>query len=125
MAVELNEWNDGRIVHAQVTDRLTKEDYKRFTPEVERLIQKHGKIRVLVEMRDFRGWNAGALWKDIKFDAKHFSDIDRLALVGEKKWQKGMSVFCKPFTTATIRYFDLTQVEEAHEWIKADVEASV
>ena len=42
-------------------------------------------------MKDFHGWDAGALWEDIKFDLKHFSDIERVAMVGEKKWQKGMS----------------------------------
>jgi len=44
--------------------------------------------------------------KDIKFDIKHFADIERLAMVGDKKWQHGMATFCKPFTKATIRYFD-------------------
>jgi pimeloyl-ACP methyl ester carboxylesterase len=27
-------------------------------------------------------------------------------MVGDKQWEKGMSVFCRPFTTATIHYFD-------------------
>lgn len=70
---------------------------------MERLVKQHGKIRMLVEMHDFHGWTAGALWEDVKFDAKHFHDIERLALVGETKWEKGMAVFCKPFTTAASR----------------------
>ncbi len=37
---------------------------------------------------------------------KHFRDIDRLAIVGETKWEQGMATFCRPFTTAKIRYFD-------------------
>ena len=70
-------------------------------------------------MCGFHGWEAGALWEDIKFDMKHYRDIERLALVGESKWEKGMSVFCKPFTTAKIRYFDSKDIDEACEWIKA------
>jgi hypothetical protein len=57
------------------------------------------------------------LWEDIKFDVKHFRDIERLALVGEKKWEEGMATFCKPFTTAEVRYFDRAQVDDAREWI--------
>ena len=38
-------------------------------------------------------------------------------MVGEKAWQHGMSVFCKPFTKAKIRYFDLSQAAEAESWI--------
>jgi len=34
------------------------------------------------------------------------SDIERIAMVGETKRQHGMSLFCKPFTAAKIRYFD-------------------
>jgi hypothetical protein len=42
------------------------------------------------------------LWEDIKFDVKHFNDIERLAITGENKWEKGMAAFCKPFTTAKV-----------------------
>ena len=62
-------------------------------------------------------WTAGALWQDIKFDARHFSDIERMAIVGETKWQQGMAVFCKPFTAARIRYFDRPAIEEARGWL--------
>ena len=31
---------------------------------------------MLVEMHDFHGWTAGAIWEDIRFDAKHFTDIE-------------------------------------------------
>jgi hypothetical protein len=29
-----------------------------------------------------------------------------------------MAKFCKPFTTAAIRYFDVAQAEEANAWIE-------
>jgi len=32
---------------------------------------------------------------------------------GEKKWQKGMSQFCRPFTTAKIRYFNRAEMDAA------------
>jgi hypothetical protein len=42
-------------------------------------------------------------------------------LVGERAWEHGMAVFCKPFTTATIRYFDRTKADQAEAWIHADL----
>jgi hypothetical protein len=107
-----------RVLHVQASGKFSKDDYQHFVPEVERLISKQGKIRILFEMRDFHGWNAGALWEDIKFDLKHFSDIERLAMVGDKKWEEWMATFCKPFTTATIRYFDSTRTKDAEIWIE-------
>ena len=53
------------------------------------------------------------LWEDLKFDFKHWKDIERLAIVGESKWEAGMAVFCKPFTAAKIQYFDHTKLDEA------------
>ena len=85
---------------------------------LERLPGLHLCAFILKQMHDFHGWSAGALWEDLKFDVHYFRDIERLAMVGEKKWQKGMSKFCKPFTTATIRYFDRSQEDEARTWVK-------
>lgn len=118
MPVELIEQNGGKLLVVRLTGKLVKEDYDHFVPTVERLAKQHGRIRMLVEMHDFHGWTAGALWEDIKFDLKHFSDIERLALVGETKWEKGMAAFCKPFTTAKVRYFDQSATAEVRTWLE-------
>jgi len=121
MAVNLREDADGKILVIQLSGKLTKQDYEQFTPEVERLIKKHGKLRMVVEMHDFHGWTMGSLWEDIKFDWRHFADIERLALVGHSKWEAGMAVFCKPFTKATIRYFDEAKADDAFTWINEGI----
>lgn len=125
MAIELREDADGRVLNVKASGKLAKVDYEHWLPEMERLIQKHGKVRVLFEMHDFHGWEAGALWQDVKFELKHFRDIERLAMVGEKAWEHGMAVFCKPFTTAKIRYFDRNQAAEARSWIAEGLGARV
>ncbi|QDT00606.1 SpoIIAA family protein [Adhaeretor mobilis] len=119
MSFQIDECEDGKVIEVRVTGKLTAEAYETFVPFVEQRIQQHGKIRFLVVMHDFHGWDAGALWEDIKFDLKHFSDIDRLAIVGESKWEQGMAVFCRPFTTAKIKYFDVSKLDAAREWINA------
>ena len=121
MPVSLQEDHDGKVLAIKITGKLTKEDYGHFVPEVERLIAKHGKLRLLTQMHDFHGWTLSAVWEDIKFDAKHFRDIERLALVGDRKWEKGMAAFCKPFTTAKIEYFDESALADAQRWIAEGV----
>ena len=100
-----------------VSGKLAKTDCEHFVPEFERLVQQHGKLRVLFDMTSFHGREAGALWEDIKFNMKHFADIQRLAMVGDKKWQHGMATFCKPFTNAKIRYFDHPEAAVARKWL--------
>ncbi|MEX2579529.1 MAG: STAS/SEC14 domain-containing protein [Verrucomicrobiales bacterium] len=116
-AIELTHTAGGKLVEVQATGKLEKADYAFFAPEVDRIIQEQGKINMLVSLRDFHGWTAGALWEDVKFDAKHFRDIERLAIVGEDKWEKGMARFCHPFTTAEIKFFRPGQIDEARRWV--------
>ena len=110
----------GKTMEVNVTGKLEKSDYELFVPAAEGLIEEQGKIRVLFVMHDFHGWSAGALWEDIKFDLKHFNHIERLAIVGDSKWEHGMAIFCRPFTTASMKYFDISKVDEARQWINED-----
>jgi hypothetical protein len=119
MALAIREEKGGKILVIHVSGKLTKTEYQSFVPEFERLLGQHGKLSVLFDMTGFHGWEAGALWEDVKFDIKHHADIERLAMVGEKKWQEGMANFCKPFTKAKIRYFDHLALAEAREWLEA------
>ncbi len=123
MPIQLNEEDGANLLEVHVTGKLVAADYERFVPEFERLLQRHGKMRVLFEMTDFHGWTASALWEDTKFAMHHFRDIEALAVVGEKKWQEGMATFCKPFTTATVRYFDHAEAVDARSWLN-DFQAS-
>lgn len=118
MAVEFKTGRSKDTIQIIVSGRLTKEDYARFVPEMERLIRENGKIRILFEMRNFHGWSAGALWEDVKFDYRHFRDIERLAIVGDKRWQKAMAMFCKPFTTAKIHHFGSGRLAKAEAWLE-------
>ncbi len=117
MPIESMKLEGGGVVRIRMTGKLTAEDYGQFTPQFDAWLQQHGKLRLLVEMHDFHGWNAGGLWQDIKIDARHFDHFDQIAMVGEKKWQKWMASFCKPFTTAKIRYFTTDQLEQAQTWV--------
>ena len=117
MAVEVKEV--GNVLEVHVSQKLTKEDYEHFVPATEKKLEQ-GKLHILLVMQDFHGWELSALWEDIKFDVKHFKDIAKLALVGDKKWEAGMATFCKPFTTATVKYFDIAELEAARSWVAED-----
>lgn len=91
MPIQLIEEAGGKVLAVHVTGKLGKADYEHFVPEFERLVQQHGKLRVLFDMTGFHGWTAGALWEDTKFALHHCSDIERIAVVvrrnGRKAWQ--------------------------------------
>ena len=117
MSIQLTEENDGKVLVVHVSGKLIKADYERFVPEFERLVRKHGKLRLLFDMTGFHGWDLSAAWEDFKFGVEHFADIERLAMVGEKQWQHGMATLCKPFTKAMVRYFEHAEAAEALKWL--------
>jgi hypothetical protein len=59
-------------------------------------------LRLLFDMTDFHGWDASAMREDAKLGIRHFADIERLAMVGEVRWQHGMAIFCKPVIKAAV-----------------------
>ena len=116
MAIKIDDSNPDYLA-IRLSGKLTAEDYEDFVPKVESIVQDKGSIRILMTMIDFHGWEMAAAWEDTKFGMRHFHDIERLAMIGEKAWQHGMSVFCKPFTKAKIRYFDSSEAAEAERWV--------
>jgi len=117
--IQLEE-NGIKIVILTFREKLTKEDYELFVPQLEGLMDQEETIRILVEFQEFHGWTLGALWEDTKFGTKHFNDIDRLAVVGDRQWEKLLAAFIKPFTTATVRYFDSLEKDAAKQWLKKE-----
>jgi hypothetical protein len=106
-----------KVLAFKMSGKLHDGDYKEFVPLVDAAIAKAGKVSVLAQFHDFHGWDAHALWDDIKFSTTHCTKIERVALVGDKTWEKWMAKVCKPFTMAKIRYFDSSQFEAAKAWL--------
>ena len=120
MPIQLNESIGTNLLIVHASGKLTKADYLHLSPEIERLVQQQGKVRLLFEMTDFHGWEVGAAWEDLKIGLGHFSDIERIALVGEKKWQHSMATFAKPFTKAEVRYFEHADAVDARRWVEGN-----
>ncbi len=107
----------GKVLAFRLSGKLHDEDYRSFVPKVDAAIAEHGKVRLLVVFEDFHGWDLHALWDDMQFATTHCMKIERIAMVGDKKWEMYMARVCKPFTMAKIQYFDAAQMAEARAWI--------
>lgn len=120
MTVETSVEAEGDILRLRLSGKLTAADYQQFVPLVDRQIAERERVHLLIELRDFHGWTAGALWHDLKFTVSHFSKIHRIAVQGERPWQKGLTMFLRPFTMARVRYFPDDQEGPALDWLRED-----
>src|SRR5262249_16713600 len=105
-----------KVFGFKLSGKLHDSDYKQFVPTVEAAVKKHGKVRLLATFENFHGWDLPALWDDIKFATEHCRHVERIALVGEKTWEKWMARVCKPFTMAQVRYFDHADIDASWNW---------
>jgi hypothetical protein len=117
LSAHIDEQVHDMVLEIDVHGALLREDYDAFVPETERLIERYGKIRVLVTMHDFHGWGAGASWNEIQWNEKHFKQVERVAVVGERTWHRWMTGFCRACRTARVRYFTFEQLEDARAWV--------
>ena len=116
--IEILSQMPAKVLGFKMSGKLHDEDYKKFVPLVDDAIANDGKVRILAQFHDFHGWDAKALWDDIKFSTTHCTKIERIALVGEKKWEEWMAKVCKPFTMAKIKYFDAAEIDAAWTWLQ-------
>lgn len=106
-----------------VRGKLEEEDYRTFRPLAEERIRDFGSVNLLVRVSDFQGWTPSAMWEDLKFDVAHYSDVSRLALVGDEPSTKWMAWVSKPFTQAEVEHFPEARIEDARSWIRQPVTA--
>lgn len=110
--------NHGPVLAFRLSGMLHAADYSTFVPSIESAIERHGRLRLLLQFENFHGWDVGALWSDVKFRAQHFDDIERIAFVGESRRDKAVATLVRPFTTAELRYFDVMELAEAWAWLE-------
>ena len=111
-----------KVVGVKLSGKLHDEDYKRFVPMIESFLSAEGKVRLFVQFEEFQGWDMHAAWDDFKFGLNHYADFERIAMVGDRRWEKWMASVCKPFTKAKVKYFDKSEVDAAWKWLRANDE---
>jgi hypothetical protein len=103
-----------------VKGRLTHHDYEKMIPMIENALVgiKEPKIKVLVDAREFDGWELRAAWDDLKFGLKHNKEFTKLAFVGDKSWEAYSIKISNWFMSGEMQYFE--NMDEATAWLNDD-----
>ncbi len=114
----------GNVVHVRATGALSDEDYKdTFVPTMEELFTTWTGVRMLFAMdQGFEGWNPHGAWEELRFERKHRNDMIRVAVVGDKRWERWATRFSKIFTGANARFFTPDDADAARAWITSGVD---
>lgn len=78
------------FIEIAMLGKLTHEDYQIFVPMVDKALKEAKGIEsdLLVDMIRFDGWEFMAAWDDFKFGVKHRNSFNKIAIIGNKKWEE-------------------------------------
>ena len=111
----------GRVLTARVSGTLTQSELTNMQKAAAAIFAADGKWRILVLTENFAGWERGASWDDFSFQSGQDAHIERMAIVGERRWEELALLFtAKGLRKFPIQYFTSAQVAEARAWLAAD-----
>jgi hypothetical protein len=114
-------FNDSRredTVILSLSGKVTKEDYIRFVPVFEEMINKYGKIRALFLLDNYDHLTLGALAQEIKFDLKHRDGFSKIAFLGDKEKLGMAEKAAKSYFSGEVKLFALNERELAQNWVE-------
>jgi stage II sporulation SpoAA-like protein len=110
--------SSGQVVNVKITGELRKSELEQIQGVASEAIKHWGKIRVMVILENFLGWERGANWEDMTFALEHDNDIEKVAVVGDTRWKDHVYAFLgKGFRPVAIEYFALTELKMAQQWL--------
>ncbi len=106
------------VMTVRVMRELKKSELDRIQAAALEAIKQWGKIRVLIILDNFRGWEASPDWGDVTFMSEHSKEIEKIAIVGEEMWKDQAYAFTgKGFRPTAIEYFGPFERDRAASWL--------
>ena len=106
------------IVIVTAHGRLSPPDYDDMAAVVDHIAERDGPIRMLLDLVSFRGWSPAAFWRDVRFNLSHRHAFERIAVLGDRRWKRWLTLLSRPLFSGTIRYFDRRQRADALDWLR-------
>jgi hypothetical protein len=105
------------LLTLEVTGRLTEPELSDAQKKAADILRQQGKKHLLIIIRDFQGWGKGD-WGDLSGQQAVESYIDRIAIVGDKKWEALALLFTgKGIRRTPIKYFSPADLPNAQAWL--------
>lgn len=108
----------GSVLGLRAIGHITRADYEELTPICEDLITQEGQIQVLIDMQGFELEEPSAWRADFHFGREFHNKIQRMAIVGDMRWEAWMADFCRHFYAVESRFFHTSDIEVAWDWLR-------
>lgn len=106
------------VIAIQVEGNITKADYEKINPLIDKTVHEFEKIKFFILMNNIDAIKPEAMVSDVKMYLNHYAHISKVAVAGDKTWQRIIAGIANPFILGKIKYFPKEDVENALQWIK-------
>jgi hypothetical protein len=108
----------GNLTVLRITGLLRKSEMDAALAAEARNWGSGTRVKVLVLVEDFKGFERGADWGDIAFLIKHDHQIDKIAIVADPKWEIETLTFAGAgFRQGQVKFFPMNQLAQARAWL--------
>ncbi len=116
MSAEIINDNES-ILTFKVSGKLDQPELAAAQKSAMEILRKEGKKSMLVIADEFQGWGKGN-WGDLSGQAEMDPHIEKMAIVGDKKWEDLVLLFVgKGIRRVEIEYFAPADLARARAWL--------
>ena len=120
MSAQIVDTTEG-VLTIKFTGKLRQPELAAVQKSTGEFVQRHGKVRVLAVAENFQGWEKGGDWGDLSLQMEVDPHIEKMAIVGEKKWEELALIFAaKGLRDFPIEYFQPAELNRARAWLARD-----
>ena len=102
----------------RISGVLTRAEMSAAQRTVGELLDRQGKSRFLIIVQEFQGTAKSGDWGDVSFQAKYDKWIEKIAIVGDQKWEELAMMFVgKGVRPIPIEYFTAAELPKARLWL--------
>lgn len=117
LSIGIESTGDEFFLSLKAQGKLTHKDYETIIPMIDSALAevKEPKVKALIDATELEGWEARAAWDDFKLGLKHGNEFEKVAIYGNKNWQKLVSKIGSWFISGEIKYFE--NDDDAISWL--------
>jgi SpoIIAA-like len=106
------------VLRITAPEKLKADDFQQIVPQVDSIISRYGRIRLLIDATAFNGWeNIAAFEHHAGFVKNHQKKVDRIAVIVGHDWQHWLVGAVRVFLHPEVKAYDKGHESEAMHWI--------
>ena len=108
----------GNILAIRITGEISDIEHAQLNQLIQRYIAAWKRSRLLIVVAHYTSFNsAEALYEDLRMVKAHADSIDKMAVVGDRRWKQTWAGLFGLFSGIQTHYFYIDEIEAASQWI--------